>query len=76
MESGGFTAIIPVGLGSTLVFSPDFNFGVEVGGRHSFSDYLDGYSSQNSTSNDVYFFLNFTITYKFNMGAKGLPSFN
>ena len=74
-DPGGFTAIIPVGIGSTLVYSPDFSFGVELGGRYSFSDNLDGYTSQYSSSNDVYYFLNFTVTYKLKTGPKGLPSF-
>jgi len=74
-DPGGFTAIIPVGVGSTLVYSPDFSFGVELGGRYSFSDNLDGYTSQYSSSNDVYYFLNFTVTYKLKTGPKGLPSF-
>ncbi len=75
IDPGGFTAIIPVGLGSTLVYSPDFNFGVEFAGRYSFSDNLDGYTSQYSSSNDVYYFFNFTITYKLKTGANGLPTF-
>jgi hypothetical protein len=72
---GGFAAVIPVGLGATMVYSPDFNFGVELGGRYSFTDNLDGYTSQYSSSNDVYYFLNFTITYKLKTGSNGLPSF-
>ena len=72
---GGFTAVIPVGLGSTLIYSPNFNFGVELYYRYSFSDNLDGYTSQYSRSNDVYYFLNFTITYKLKTGENGLPSF-
>jgi hypothetical protein len=75
LNPGGFTAIIPVGLGSTLIYSPNFNFGVEISGRYSFSDNLDGYTSQYSSSNDVYYFLNFTITYKLKTGANGWPSF-
>jgi len=75
LDSGGFTAVIPVGLGSTLVYTPYINFGVELGGRYSFSDNLDGYTSQYSSSNDVYYFLNFTVTYKLKSGPKGLPSF-
>ncbi|HEX7492987.1 MAG TPA: hypothetical protein VF346_02115 [Bacteroidales bacterium] len=76
IKNGGFTAVIPVGIGSTLIYSPNFNFGVEVSGRYSFSDYLDGYSNiQYSRSNDVYYFLNFTITYKLKTGANGWPSF-
>jgi len=76
IKPGGFTAVIPVGVGSTLIYSPNFNFGVELSGRYSFSDYLDGYSNiQYSRSNDVYYFLNFTITYKLKTGANGWPSF-
>jgi hypothetical protein len=74
-EPGGFTAIIPVGVGSTLVFSPNFNFGIELGGRYSFSDNIDGYTSQFSSSNDVYYFLNFTVAYKLRTGTNGLPTF-
>jgi len=75
LDPGGFTTVIPVGVGTTLVYSPNYNFGVEFGGRYSFSDNLDGYTSQYSSSNDVYYFLNFTITYKLKTGPKGWPSF-
>jgi hypothetical protein len=75
METGGFSAVIPAGLGATLIFSPNINFGLEVGGRYAFTDYLDGYTSQFSKANDVYYFLNFTVTYKLKTGPKGLPSF-
>jgi hypothetical protein len=74
-NSGGFTAVIPVGVGANLVYSPNFNFGVEFGGRYTFSDGLDGYTSQYSSANDVYYFLNFVITYKMKTGRNGLPSF-
>jgi hypothetical protein len=76
VTQGSFAAVIPVGIGGTLIYSPNFNFGFEIGGRYSFSDYLDGYSPpQYSLSNDVYYFFNFTITYKLKSGANGLPSF-
>jgi hypothetical protein len=75
IKAGGFTAVLPAGFGSTLIYSPNFNFGVEFSGRYSFSDNLDGYTSQYSSSNDVYYFLNFTITYKLKTGANGWPSF-
>jgi hypothetical protein len=75
IDPGGFTAVVPVGLGTTLVYSPNINFGVEFSGRYSFSDNLDGYTSQYSNSNDVYYFLNFTFTYKLKTAANGLPSF-
>ena len=76
INPGGFTAVIPFGLGTTLIYSPNFNFGVELSGRYTFSDRLDGYPSQYSRSNDVYYFLNFTITYKLKTGANGWPSFS
>jgi hypothetical protein len=75
METGGFTAIVPVGLGATLIYSPNLNFGVEVSRRYAFSDYLDGYTSQYSKANDVYYFFNATVTYKLKTGPHGLPSF-
>jgi len=74
-NAGGFAAVIPVGLGSTLIYSPNFNFGVELTGRYTFSDKIDGYHSQFSSANDVYYFFNFTITYKMKNGPKGWPSF-
>lgn len=74
METGGFTPVIPIGAGVNLIYSADFNFGVELGGRYSFSDNIEGYTSQYSSSNDVYYFLNFTFTYKMRAGRKGLPA--
>jgi len=75
MKESGFAALIPVGLGASLIYTPNINFGLELGGRYTFTDYIDGYTSQYSTANDVYYFLNFTITYKVKTGPRGLPSF-
>lgn len=74
--SRGFTGVIPFGAGTSLIYSPDFNFGVEISGRYTLSDYIDGYTSQYSSSNDVYYFLNFTFTYKLMTGPNGLPRFS
>jgi hypothetical protein len=75
MKDSGFAAVIPAGLGTTLIYSPNINFGLEVGGRYAFTDFLDGYSNpQYSRANDVYYFLNFTISYKLKSGPHGLPS--
>jgi hypothetical protein len=75
MVNSGFTAVIPMGIGVNLLVFPDYNFGVELGGRYSFSDYLDGYSPQQSKSNDVYYFLTFTFTYKIPTQKNGMPKF-
>jgi hypothetical protein len=74
-KSGGFAPVIPVGVGATLLFRPQYNLGIELGGRYAFSDYLDGYTSQHSSSNDVYYFLSVTFTYKIRTEDNGLPSF-
>jgi hypothetical protein len=71
----GFTAVIPVGVGTSLIYSPEFSFGVELGRRFTFTDNLDGYTSQYSRSNDVYYFLNLTIAYKMKTSKNGFPSF-
>lgn len=74
-KSSGFTPVIPIGVGVNIFFPSNINFGAELSGRFTFSDDIDGYTSTNSKSNDVYHFLNFTFTYKINTGENGLPSF-
>jgi len=75
LTKNGFTAVIPGGIGATLIFTPNINFGLELGGRYTFTDYLDGYTSQFSKARDVYYLLNFNFTYKLKTSPKGLPSF-
>lgn len=75
LKNKGFTVTFPIGVGTSFIYSPDFNFGIEMGYRYAATDYLDGYTSQYSKSNDVYYFLNATVTYKMKTGANGLPSF-
>lgn len=74
-QNSGFTGVVPAGLGTTLIFSPNVNFGLEIGGRYAFTDYLDMYTSQYSKANDVYYFVNATVTYKLKTGPNGGPSF-
>lgn len=74
-QNSGFTGVIPAGLGTTMIFSPNLDFGLEVGGRYAFTDFLDMYTSQYSKANDVYYLVNATVTYKLKTGPKGGPSF-
>ena len=74
-ETGGFTEVVPLGVGVSMIYSGTINFGVELGGRFTFSDNLEGYTSANSKSNDIYHALNFTLTYKIKKREKGLPAF-
>ena len=74
-KTGGFTGVIPLGLGVDMIYSSKFNFGIELGGRFTYSDNIDGYTSPRSTHNDVYHFLNFTLTYKIVTKENVFPSF-
>ncbi len=74
MKSGGMAAVIPAGLGATLIYTPNLNFGLELGGRYAFTDYIDGFTSQFSKARDVYYLLNVNITYKLKSGARGMPT--
>lgn len=74
-ETKGFTPIIPIGVGLNLFYSTNISLGMELGARYTFSDNIDGYTSIYSKSNDVYHFLNFTLTYKIKTGDNGLPKF-
>jgi len=75
IQSGNFTMVVPVGAGASLAYSPNFSFGVEFGARYTFTDNLDGFTSVNSSSNDLYDFFNLTIIYKLKTTPKGFPSF-
>jgi hypothetical protein len=73
--TSGFAPVLPVGVGSSIILTPDVDLGVEISGRYAFTDNLDGYTSQYSNSNDVYYFLNFTFTYKLKTNPNGWPAF-
>ena len=70
-NTSGFTPVIPLGIGANMFYNSNYNFGVELSGRFTFSDNIDGYTSIHSKSNDLYHFLNFTFTYKINPLRKG-----
>jgi hypothetical protein len=74
-KTNGFTPVIPLGAGVTLNYSSYISFGVELSTRFTFSDYVDGYTSAYSKSNDLYHFINFTFTYKMKTGMNGWPTF-
>jgi len=70
-----FSAVVPLGIGANLIYSRSINIGLELEGRYAFTDYLDGYTSQYSKFNDIYYLLNLTLTYKIRTGSNGLPFF-
>jgi Domain of unknown function (DUF6089) len=63
------TFAIPIGGGLQWFINDHFTIGGEVGGRKTFSDYLDGVSIVASTkSKDYYFFGGLTLSYFFGDG--------
>jgi len=72
---GGVAVAFPVGLGLNYVLSPNVMLGIDLGIRYTTTDYMDGYASQYSNSNDVYYFMTFVFTYKLKTSRSGLPSF-
>lgn len=75
MQTKGRSPVIPVGIGVNFSFSPDFNIGAELGGRYTFTDFLDGYTSQYSERKDIYYFFNLSCIYKIRTATKNNPSF-
>ena len=67
-KTSSFTGVVPVGAGVSMLYNSKIKFGIEFGGRYIFSDNIDGYTSALSKSNDVYHMVNFTFTYKLNLG--------
>lgn len=60
---------IPYGVGVKFILSHHWNLGIEVGGRKTFTDMLDGYTNDeiNNTSkiNDHYLITSLTLSYTF-----------
>lgn len=75
MRTDGFAMTFPIGLGTNYTLSTDFNLGLEIGGRYPKTDYLEGFTAQYSKYNDVYYFMNITLTYKIKTANNGLPAF-
>lgn len=63
----------PMGIGVKYVFSSNLSLGLEFGGRFTTSDYLDGYTSQYSKANDVYYFAVFNAIYRIKTSRRGWP---
>ncbi len=74
-DTQGFTAVVPVGLGGNVTAYPNVKFGIELGFRYAMTDNLDGYTSQYSSANDVYYFFHFNVTYRLKIKKGIMPSF-
>ncbi|MCD4768930.1 MAG: DUF6089 family protein [Bacteroidales bacterium] len=74
-ETGGVAMAFPAGIGLNYLISPNVLLGIDIGVRYTTTDYIDGYTSQYSKSNDVYYFMTFVFTQKLKTSEKGFPSF-
>ena len=74
-SNGGVALTIPAGFCLTMSWDSRSTFGVEFAIKFALSDYIDGYTSQYSKSNDNYHTITFTYSYKLKTGKHGGPSF-
>ncbi len=74
-SNGGFAVTIPAGFSLNMLWNSRTSFGVEFAVKYALSDYIDGYTSQFSKSNDFYHTITFTYSYKLLTGKRGGPSF-
>ncbi len=70
-----FTVSLPAGLGLKYVVSDKWIVGYEIGGRLTFTDFLDGFKPAASKHNDVYWLSTFNINYRIKTSRRGLPLF-
>ena len=56
--------VFPVGLGIKYPLTSTTSIGLELGGRFTTSDYIDGFTSESSTSKDIYYFTVINVSTK------------
>lgn len=64
IEHGFMTLVLPAGAGVKFGIGNIIDLGVEIGGRYSLNDYLDGFTSPAATSNDIYYITSFSLVYR------------
>jgi len=75
VKDSGVALAFPLGFGVNYLLGPNSLVGLDFGIRYTTSDYIDGYTSQYSSFNDVYYFMTFVFTQKLKTSEKGLPTF-
>jgi hypothetical protein len=75
LDYNNATLVIPMGLGLKYGLNSKWSIGFELGGRLTTTDYLDGYTSTISESNDVYYFAVINLVYKMKTSRTGWPVF-
>ncbi|MFN8207180.1 MAG: DUF6089 family protein [Bacteroidales bacterium] len=75
IDSRAATLVLPLGVGVKYILDERIGIGFEFGGRYTFSDMLDGYTSTISKGNDTYFLGSLHLTYRIKADRDGYPAF-
>ncbi|HYX06560.1 MAG TPA: DUF6089 family protein [Bacteroidales bacterium] len=70
---GKTTLAVPLGIGIKYVFDENWSMALDLGGRWTATDYLDGFASVWSKNNDVYYFSVLQMVYKIKTDRRGRP---
>ncbi len=65
IQHGNAALVLPVGLGLKLGIGYETDIGIEIGGRYTTSDYIDGFTSDFARHNDVYYITTINLVYRF-----------
>ncbi|MFN8207802.1 MAG: DUF6089 family protein [Bacteroidales bacterium] len=78
IKNASSTLVIPGGIGVKYMLNTDITLGFELGGRYTFSDYIDGYNAFGYAANegrDIYYFTSFSAVYKLKNDRNNIPLF-
>jgi hypothetical protein len=64
LRYGSAALVLPAGMGMKIGVSNNTDLGFELGGRYVFNDYLDGFTSDSSASNDIYYLTSVQIVFR------------
>lgn len=70
-----FIPSFPLGVGLKYILSDKWMIGYEIGGRYTFSDYIDGFKPEASKHSDIYWISAININYRIKTSRRGLPLF-
>jgi hypothetical protein len=69
------TLSLPIGLGIKYVLSDKWLLGLELGYRHTLSDFLDGIQTPWSENTDVYWISSLNLSYRIPTSRRNIPEF-
>ena len=72
-DNAGFSPVVPIGFGAKYVLTSEISLNLEIGRRITFTDYIEGLSTDFSNKNDTYYFGNISVVYKLTTTRRGVP---